>query len=95
MKNNFVRSDLFDFIGKMTFHVVCFENDVKVIKSSWIECAKSAESKNCGIKPSKEVKIFHSTRPNQKADFSLEGEYFFDEDKTGCYIGFLLAVFGE
>lgn len=79
----------------MPFYAVCFQNYiVKTFKSSWIDGSKLAESKNNGIKPYEQVKIFHSNHPYQKADFSLELEDCFDEEKTGCYIGYLLAVFG-
>lgn len=81
---------------EMSFYVVCFKNTtLKVIKKSWVDGAKSADFKNYGFLPSKEVKIFYSKRSAQRANFECEVMDYFDEEKTGCYIGFLLAVFGE
>lgn len=77
--------------------VVCFEDSrvLRIVKTSWCENFKNAETKNVGKPSSDLVKIFYSNDKTQKANFDLEELEELDEERSACYIGYVMQVCGK
>lgn len=69
--------------------------DIIIVKRSWCENIKCAETVNKGITRTKRVKFFYSNEKTHKPNFELDTEDEFDAEKNACYFGFILHICGK
>lgn len=70
-------------------------NQLLIVKDSWCEKVNTSETRNHGNDRSSEMKIFYSKDKNLRPQFDLESSCNFDANKTACYDGYVLRVFGK
>lgn len=68
---------------------------IQIVRTDWVEEVNSAESRINGTPPNRLVKIFYSPNKRQKPDFELEIREDFDCERTACYYGYVLKIFGK
>lgn len=76
---------------------VVLTDEIKIVKSEWVEKVNSAESRISGIPPNVLVKIFHSSNKHQQPNFQLEPQEDEDLEQGDSYVeyGYVLKICGE
>lgn len=71
-------------------------NEIKIVKSDWVQNVNTAGSRTVGTSPNVAAKIFHSHSKKQKANFELEllTEFDWEQNVCFCYHGYVLNICG-
>lgn len=70
-------------------------DEIVIVKDAWVEKLNTAENRNAGMDVNKTVTFFYSQDKSKKADFQLRPGAAFHPERTGCYIGNVLNIYGE